>query len=179
MTPPSISAPRILLFTGDGKGKTTAALGLAFRALGHGMAVAVVQFVKGNADIGEMHLALSLPNLTFIQTGLGFVPPPHSPQYAQHQAAAQAALRRAAEILAAGRHPVIILDEICIAVAKGLLTEAAVIDLLRQAAPQQCLVLTGRGATPRLIALADTVTEMRCIKHALQSGRPAEKGVEL
>ncbi len=71
-----------------------------------------------------------------------------------------------------------ILDEICLAVARGLLEERQVVELLAQAPPETCLVLTGREATPGLIALADTVTEMRCIKHGLQAGRAAQKGVE-
>jgi cob(I)alamin adenosyltransferase len=168
---------RILLFTGDGKGKTTAALGMALRARGHGMPVCVVQFVKSDASVGEVAAARQC-GIEFIQTGLGFIPAAADPRFAQHRAAAEDGLRKANEIIASGRHAMVILDEVCVAVARGLLEERPLVEALRQASAEMCLVLTGRDATPALIALADTVTEMRCIKHALQSGRVAAQGVE-
>jgi cob(I)alamin adenosyltransferase len=170
--------PRILLFTGDGKGKTTAALGMALRAAGHGRRSCVVQFVKTDATVGEVRAAESVGAIQIVQTGRGFLPPVADPAFALHRRAAQAGLRTAADIIAQGDFRVVILDEICLAVARGLVDEQQVADLLDLAPPTMCLVLTGRDATPGLVALADTVTEMRCVKHAFQQGRAAEEGVE-
>jgi cob(I)alamin adenosyltransferase len=96
----------------------------------------------------------------------------------QHRAAAQAGLREAAEVIAGGRFALVILDEICVAVARGLIDEQQVVDLLATAPPKTCLVLTGREATPRLVAIADTVTKMLCIKHGMNAGHGAQDGVE-
>ena len=170
--------PRILIFTGDGKGKTTAALGMAFRAAGHGMRSCIVQFMKGDDSVGEIAAGAASTTIEIHQTGLGFVPPPDDPRFARHREAAQAGLRKAAEIIAGGRFALVILDEICLAASCGLVEERQVVELLSQALPETCLVLTGRNASPALIALADTVTEMRCVKHGYQAGRAAENGVE-
>jgi cob(I)alamin adenosyltransferase len=170
--------PRILIFTGDGKGKTTAALGMAFRMSGHGLRSCVIQFIKSDVSVGEMAAAAASTAIEIYPTGLGFVPPNDDPRFAEHRAAAQAGLRKAAEVLAGGRFALVILDEICLAVARGLIDQQQVTELLAQASPETCLVLTGRDAAPGLIALADTVTEMRCIKHGLQAGRAAQNGVE-
>ncbi len=169
--------PRILLFTGDGKGKTTAALGMALRAAGHRMPVCVVQFIKGDVSVGEV-AAARRAGIEILQTGLGFIPAKGDPGFERHRSAAQAGLQQAREIIASRRFAMVILDEVCLAVARQLLEEQPLIETLRQASPEMCLVLTGRDATPGLIALADTVTEMRCVKHALQAGRTAEQGVE-
>jgi cob(I)alamin adenosyltransferase len=169
--------PRVLLFTGDGKGKTTAALGMVLRAIGHGMKVCVVQFIKGDPSVGEI-AALKAQDIEVIQTGLGFVPKPESPRFADHRAAAEDGLQKVGEVLAEGRFSMVVLDEICPAIERGLLDEAEVLTVLRRARPDTCLVLTGRHATAGLIDLADTVTEMRPLKHALENGRGAEKGVE-
>jgi cob(I)alamin adenosyltransferase len=173
------SSPRILLFTGDGKGKTTAALGMALRASGHGLSVGMVQFVKGDSSVGELAATREFPRIKIVQAGLGFLPPAGDPRLAGHHAAARQGLRLAAEMIAGGQFDMLILDEICLAVARGLLEEGEVEEVLQSARPEMCLVLTGRQATPGLVALCDTVTEMRCVKHALAAGRAAEKGVEL
>ncbi len=170
--------PRILIFTGDGKGKTTAALGMAFRASGHGLRCSVIQFIKSDTSVGEIAAAATSTAIEIHTTGLGFLPPADDPRFARASGGGQAGLRKAAEIVAGGQFPLVILDEICLAVARGLLEERQVVDLVAQASPETCLVLTGRGATPGLIALADTVTEMRCVKHGLQTGHAAQKGVE-
>ncbi len=169
--------PRILIFTGDGKGKTTAALGMAFRASGHGLRVCIIQFIKADASVGEV-AAAAAANIKLVQTGLGFLPPASDPRWLQHQAAAEEGLRLAAQEIAGRQYDLVILDEICLALARGLIHESQVQELLRQAPPEMCIVLTGRDAPPGLIAMADTVTEMRSVKHALHAGRAAEKGVE-
>ena len=170
--------PRILLFTGDGKGKTTAALGMAARAAGHGMAALVLEFIKARRDTGEIAAFGRLPEITVRQVGLGFVPPPSSPAFADHRQAAARGLEEATAALASGRYAMVILDEICTAVAKNLVAEEAVVAAVRGAAPGAVVVLTGRGATPGLIALADTVPEMRSVKHGYEAGWKAQKGVE-
>lgn len=169
---------RILIFTGDGKGKTTAALGMALRAHGHGIPVAVIQFVKNDLDTGEYAALSRLPGVEIHVTGRGFVPPATDPRYAEHCRAAEEGLRIASEAARSGRYGLVILDEGCYAVARKLIPEASMLQLLAAAAPGVTVALTGRGATEGLIAAADTVSEVRCIKHGFDSGRPAQKGVE-
>lgn len=175
---PRMSAKRVLLFTGDGKGKTTAALGMALRACGHGMSVLVVQFVKADAETGEMRAAGGLlPTLKIEQYGLGFLPPDPD-KLADHRQAAQRGLERAREAASSGRYQLLILDEVCYAVHRGLLNEEAVCGLVASA-PETCsVVLTGRGATPGLMEAADTVSEVRCAKHGMDAGLKAQKGIE-
>jgi len=170
--------PRILLFTGEGKGKTTAALGMALRAAGHGMRVLVLQFVKQDATTGEITAAESIENIDFAQVGRGFVPPPEHPRFAEHREAAQVGFVHAKEAVLSGKYTLVVLDEICVAVTRGLIAEQEVLGLLGRLPDGMRLVLTGREATPGLIDVADTVSDIRCVKHALQAGRPAQKGVE-
>ena len=169
---------RVLVFTGGGKGKTTAALGMALRAVGHGMPVMMVQFVKADASTGEIAAARKLPHFEIVQTGRGFLPEPGSPELAAHREAAEEGLRLAAEAIASGKWRLVILDEVCFAVARGLLNEEDVCKAVRAARSDCCVVLTGRGATPGLVELADTVTEMRNVKHAGEHGLSRQKGVE-
>ena len=171
-------SPRILIFTGDGKGKTTAALGMALRAAGHGIRTRVIQFIKADATVGELRALPQLQQVEIVQTGLGFVPNPTATAWPKHQAGAGEGLRLAKAAMADARFGLVILDEICVAVALGLLKEDDVIAAVRQAHPGNRVVLTGRGATPGLIALADTVTNMQCVKHGFQAGIPAQEGVE-
>lgn len=169
---------RVLLFTGDGKGKTTAALGMALRAAGHGMKVLFIQFVKSDPNTGESTAFAGLPGAAMVQTGLGFVPEPSNPDFAEHRRAAETGLKRAGEALNSGCYDMVCLDEIAYAVARGLLPEEAVIKAVRGTRPDTIVVLTGRNAPSGLIELADTVTEMKKIKHGLEIGRTAQKGVE-
>jgi len=170
--------PRILLFTGDGKGKTTAALGTALRAAGHGMRVLVLQFVKNDATTGEISAIESFENIDIVQTGRGFIPSPDSQEFTQHREAAQAGFAQATEAVLSGKYALIVLDELCVAVAHGLIAEEDVLELLDRLPAGLRLLLTGRDATPGLIDAADTVSEIRCVKHAMQAGRPAQRGVE-
>jgi cob(I)alamin adenosyltransferase len=169
---------RILIFTGDGKGKTTAALGMALRASGHGLKTLILQFIKADPFIGELTAFKYLPGVELIQTGRGFVPSPMDPAFPEHCQAACHAIKQAEEALRSKRYDLIILDEICTAMAKGLITEDQVIEVIDQSSEDSCLVLTGRGASDRLISKADTVTKMCCLKHGLQEGWTAQKGVE-
>jgi cob(I)alamin adenosyltransferase len=171
--------PRILIFTGDGKGKTTAAMGMVLRASSHGMRTKVVQFLKSDTGSGEIAALQKLPGVEFVRRGLGFVPKRRDdPQFAKHRHVAEEGLELAREAILSGTYDLVVMDEICGAIAAGLLQEEEVAKLLRQAPEKLRLALTGRHATEALIALADTVTEMRCVKHGLQQGRTAQKGVE-
>ena len=169
---------RLLLFTGDGKGKTTAALGMVLRAAGHGQRALVVQFLKADTRTGERTALPHLPGVKFVQMGCGFVPPEQSAAFAEHRHTAEAALAFATQELTSGAWDLIMLDEICGAVASHLLREEAVLELLRLPTSTAVLVLTGRSATPLVIEAADTVTEMRCIKHGYTTGIKAQPGVE-
>jgi len=171
--------PRILIFTGDGKGKTTAAMGMVLRASSHGLKIKIVQFLKSDTGSGEITALQNLPGVEFVRRGLGFVPKRRDdPRFKEHQHVAREGLELAREAILADTYDLLVLDEICGAIAAGLLQEAEVAELLRQAPARLRLALTGRRAPAALIELADTVTEMRCVKHALQQGRTAQAGVE-
>jgi cob(I)alamin adenosyltransferase len=169
---------RLLIFTGDGKGKTTAALGMALRAVGHGQRVMLLQFIKANAYSGELAALKTFPGVELLQMGRGFLVPAEDPRFEEHRQAVDEALKKAVEILEVGKHQLIILDEICTAIKKNLLTEGQVIEAVSRRTGNAVLVLTGRGAGPCLTALADTVTEMRALKHGLAAGWKAQEGVE-
>ena len=169
---------RILLFTGDGKGKTTAALGMVLRAAGHGQRILVVQFMKADSQIGELPALQHLPGVKFVQMGCGFVPPEQSAAFPKHREAALQALAFAKQALASSAWDLVVLDEICGAIASHVLSEDEVLELLRTPSQTATLVLTGRNATPLLIEAADTVTEMCCQKHGYSQGIKAQKGVE-
>lgn len=166
----------ILICTGDGKGKSTAAFGMALRAVGHRQQVLIVQFLKQDESAGELGPLRQL-GIRIVQTGRGFVPAAESPEFAKHRQAAQDGFKLACRELQGEGYQLVILDEICGAVAKGLLAEADVIAALEQA-PAQNIVLTGRNASAGLIALADTVTEMVPRKHAFEQGIGAREGIE-
>jgi len=169
---------RILIFTGDGKGKTTAALGMALRASGHGLRTLILQFIKANPSTGELTALQHLPEVEIFQMGRGFTPPAEDPIFSEHRRAAQDALQTALKALQSKRYDLIILDEICTAIAKGLIDESQVVEFIHQGDENACIVLTGRGATDCLISMADTVTKMCCLRHGLKEGWPAQKGVE-
>lgn len=172
-----IDKARILIFTGEGKGKTTAALGMALRATGHGLRVLVIQFVK-ESETGEIFAANTMANISIVQTGLGFLPDANSKEYCKHKFAAEKGLTLAVESIESGNYDLIILDEICVAVNKGLLNEKDVVQVISKAGPKISLVLTGRNASQGLIDLADTVSNIECIKHGLEADIAAQKGVE-
>jgi cob(I)alamin adenosyltransferase len=168
----------VIVLTGDGKGKTTAALGMALRAVGHDWRVAMVQFVK-RRECGEDRAAQRLaPDLEIHRMGLGFVPPPGEGPREEHERAAREAMEFVRGLLEAGRHEMVIADEILTAVGLGLLAAEAVLALASARPEQVCLVLTGRGAPAELIERADLVTEMRAVKHPHEAGIEAQPGVE-
>ncbi len=167
----------VQVYTGKGKGKTTAALGQALRACGWGMRAMVIQFMKDGRNSGEIAASAFIENLKFECFGSGgFVERGHP--LSEDLRLATEGLRRAEEILRTGSCDILILDEINVAVDLGLIEEEAVLRLLDLRPPNMHLVLTGRGARASIIQRADLVTEMREIKHPYGSGRKAERGIE-
>ncbi len=174
----------VIVYTGEGKGKTSAALGAAFRALGHGMNVLVIQFFKGDWPVvfGELESAKAHPGLEILQLGKGFVGimGDKKPRE-EHHAAAREAVRIAEEQIASGRYGVVVLDEIICAVdyldAK-LLEMKDIFRLIDVKPVHTHLIFTGRGANPELITRADLVTEMKEIKHPFKAGIQAQKGID-
>jgi cob(I)alamin adenosyltransferase len=168
----------VQVYTGNGKGKTTAALGLALRAAGREMKVCVIQFMKGGGPYGE-HLAAPrlAPYLTIVPTGRpGWVnrdnPDPEDLRCARE------ALELARASMVSGEYSLVILDEINGAVSFGLVSVDDVLDLMRMRPADVELVLTGRNADERVIAAADLVTEMREVKHYYKAGVAARVGIE-
>jgi cob(I)alamin adenosyltransferase len=168
--------PGILaVFTGDGKGKTTAALGVVFRALGREQPVAVVQFVKGRRKTGERLLAERL-GLDFRALGAGFTWEGEDPDV--HARAAWTAWGEARALLAGGRHGVVVLDELTHVLNLGYVPVEEVIAAVAARAPEMTVVVTGRDAPQALIEAADLVTEMRNVKHPFARGVKAIAGVD-
>lgn len=177
MSPERLSRGLMQVYTGDGKGKTTCALGLAFRAVGQGLKVAMLQFMKGR-ETGESRAAARLaPELTlrfFGRPGLVNLKSPAEDDLARVRQAWEAAC----QVLAAGEHDLVILDEINLALAHGLIPLEEALTVLRQRPPWVEVVLTGRRAPQELLDLADLVTEMVPIKHYYQAGVRARRGIE-
>ena len=173
-----LSRGLIQVYTGDGKGKTTCALGLALRAVGQGFQVYMVQFMKGR-ETGEVRAARNrlAPDLTlrpFGRPGLVNlrVPAP------EDLALVREAWDLARQIILAGEHDLVILDEINLALTFNLLPSVEVFKVLRERPPWVEVVLTGRQAPPELVELADLVTEMRSLKHYYEAGVKARRGIE-
>lgn len=166
----------VQLYTGDGKGKTTAALGLALRAAGRGYRVFIGQFMKAQ-DCGELHSLEQLaPQIVVEQFGRPeFVIGPAQPE---DVAAAQRGLARIREALASGAYQVVIWDEVCVALHFNLLDLADVLAALDERPVGVEVVLTGRRAPQELLDRADLATEMRPIKHPYERGIPARRGIE-
>jgi cob(I)alamin adenosyltransferase len=171
----------VIVHTGNGKGKTTAALGLAIRAWGDGFRVLILQFIKGGCTYGELKTIETLKNvddrIEIDQGGLGFTNKGPTTQE-EHKAAAQETLKRAKEEIQSGKWDLIILDEINYAVKYELIAENDMLQLLDLRPEDLHLVMTGRDAADSLVERADLVTEMKEIKHPYQKGIKAQKGIE-
>jgi len=166
----------VLVYTGDGKGKTTAAFGSALRALGAGWKVRIVQFVKAPMKYSEVVAAEALgPDFTVVSAGRGFVREDSGPTLEEHRAAAREAMDLCREARDA---QLLVMDEINFALSKDLVEENEVLDFLDRRPPGQTVILTGRQAPESIRKRADLVTEMREIKHPYQKGIPARKGIE-
>lgn len=171
-------AKNILIFTGNGKGKSTAAFGMALRAVGHGQRILIIQFMKSDNSTGELVSFREKLGVDIRQAGLGFVPKPEHSKYPAHREAAQQAFATACQAMESGEYDLLILDEICGTVACGLVEEKQVLDAVAGSRDDLNIVLTGRNATAAMIEMADTVTEMVPHKHALEGGIPAREGIE-
>jgi cob(I)alamin adenosyltransferase len=170
----------VVVLTGNGKGKTTSALGMALRATGHGMRVCMIHFMKGDMYAGEMDAIKRLsPEVELHLTGKGFCGIRGNPYpYEEHRANAQEAVRLAREKMASGRFDLMILDEINNALRLRLVDLDQVVGLMEAKPPLMHLVLTGRGAHAEVIRRADTVSEVREIKHAYRQGIEPQKGID-
>jgi cob(I)alamin adenosyltransferase len=166
----------LVVYTGHGKGKTTAALGIVFRALGRGLKVAVVQFIKGKWKTGEGIYAEKIPELTFLVMGRGFTW--ESDDISRDKAAARAAWQKAAEIIAAGEHPIVILDELTYVINYDFVSVEEILAVLSARPLHVHVVVTGRNAPDELVAVADLVTEMKSVKHPFEKGIPAQPGID-
>jgi cob(I)alamin adenosyltransferase len=168
----------VQIFTGNGKGKTTAALGTVLRAAGHGLKISVIFFIKGHFDQGEYKTLRSLPNVKVQAFGLRQFIPENEKADPKEAAQAKAALATAKADITGGKYDLVVLDEINCACFFGLIKTEDVLQLIKDKPPHVELILTGRNATKKLIEAADLVTEMRKIKHPYDKGIGARKGIE-
>ena len=167
----------LIVYTGPGKGKTTAALGMALRCIGHGLNVAVVQFIKGAIDTAEERALTSFGGqVTFLRLGEGYTWETQNRE--RDTEMAQQAWAAAAGFLGDPAYAMVILDELNIALQYDYLPLDTVLKVLGRRPPMQHVVITGRGAKPELIEQADLVSEMKMLKHPFRKGIKAQKGVE-
>ncbi|MHB9038644.1 MAG: cob(I)yrinic acid a,c-diamide adenosyltransferase, partial [Armatimonadota bacterium] len=167
------------VYTGEGKGKTTAALGVALRAIGWGLRVCVIQFIKGYSDIGEAQFAREFPErLTLKQLAVDLSRSIDEAKVAQRRAEAEAAMTYAEAAVTSGEYDLIILDEINNAVHYGLIDVSRLLCLIKVKPDGLELILTGRSAHKEVIEAADYVTEMRTVKHPYEQGVQARKGFD-
>lgn len=169
----------IIVLTGDGKGKTTSALGMAMRAVGQGIRVVMLQFLKGAWRYGELETARRLgPDFTLRPLGDRFIHVnPDNPDPADVETARKA-WETCKEVLFSGDCGMLILDEINNAIAYGLLPVDDVLEALERRPHNLHVVLTGRAAHPRLLEIADLITEVKEVKHPYRQGAAARKGIE-
>jgi cob(I)alamin adenosyltransferase len=169
----------IIVNTGPGKGKTTAALGTAFRAVGNGMRVLMLQFLKGSWHYGELDAAQAFGDRFVLkQMGRGFVKVGGAETDPEDVRLVEEAWTEAERAILSGEWDLVILDEINYAISYGMLDAAKVAAVLERKPEPLHIILTGRNAHPTIVHLADTVTEMREVKHAYQKGVLAQRGIE-
>ncbi|MGB9740841.1 MAG: cob(I)yrinic acid a,c-diamide adenosyltransferase [Candidatus Bathyarchaeia archaeon] len=166
----------VQVYTGNGKGKTTAAFGLALRAIGRGLKVYVIQFIKGGFDYGELYIVDKLPNLKLKAFGRGkFITGKPSEEDVK---LAEEALFLAEKVVKSGEYDIVILDEVNVALNLNLISLERVLKLIKSKPKHVELVLTGRYAQNEIVEAADLVTEMKEIKHPYNAGYQARKGIE-
>ncbi|MGH8581732.1 MAG: cob(I)yrinic acid a,c-diamide adenosyltransferase [Gammaproteobacteria bacterium] len=167
----------LLVLTGNGKGKSSSAFGMVARGLGHGMQVGVVQFIKGTFSTGEEAFFRRFPEVEYHVMGEGFTWETQDRE--RDIRAAQKAWETARRILQDPQVKLVVLDELNLVLKYGYLEIEDVLSDLNTRPPMQHVIVTGRSASPELIEAADTVTEMRAVKHAFQAGIKAQQGIEL
>lgn len=170
----------IVIYTGKGKGKTTAALGIALRATGYRKKTCMIQFIKGSWHYGEMYSSKRLePEFEMVAIGKGFVGIIDDKRSKEeHEIIAKEAIKISIEKIHSGKYDIVILDEINYAINLGLVKLEDVINLIKSKPKNLDLVLTGNYAKEEIIELADLVTEMREIKHPFHNGIKAKKGID-
>lgn len=170
----------VVVYTGNGKGKTTAALGMCIRAAGYKKKIKILQFVKGSWKYGELKgIELLKEFVEMEQVGEGFVGiVDDNKEFSVHQEAARKGLAYAREIIHSGKFDIVILDELNVAIDLGLVPLEDALELIRSKPDLLHIVVTGRGAKQELIDLADLVTEMREIKHPYQKGILAQRAID-
>ncbi|MGH9509318.1 MAG: cob(I)yrinic acid a,c-diamide adenosyltransferase [Terriglobales bacterium] len=169
----------IIVHTGPGKGKTTAAMGTALRAVGQGMKVLMLQFLKGSWHYGELDAVQAFgPNFVMKQMGRGFVKVGGAEPDPEDVRMVEEAWAEAEKAILSGEWDLVILDEINYAISYGMLDPAKVVEALKKKPEMVHVILTGRNAHPTIVELADTVTEMRQVKHAYEKGVMAQRGIE-
>jgi cob(I)alamin adenosyltransferase len=167
----------VQVYTGNGKGKTSAAFGIALRAIGRGLKVYIIQFIKGGFDYGELYVVDKLPNLKLKAFGRGkFVT--QRPAEKEDVKLAEEALILAEEVVKSGEYDIVILDEINVALNLKLIKTKKVLELMKNKPKHVELILTGRYAPNEMIEAADLVTEMKEVKHPFNKGFQARKGIE-
>jgi cob(I)alamin adenosyltransferase len=167
----------VQVFTGNGKGKTSAALGAAVRASGHGLKVFIVFFMKGKYEYGEYNSLAKLPNVTMESFGFRSLTDPNDVKEKEKEQA-RLALAASRDAIQSGKYDMVIMDEINVATGFNLIELDDVIKMIREKPPKIDLILTGRYADPKLLEIADLVTEMVKVKHPFDSGILARKGIE-
>ena len=177
---PKLHKGLIVVITGNGKGKTTSALGMALRACGHGLRVCIIQFMKGDLYAGEWDGIKKMNcRIELHATGKGFCGIQGNPYpWAEHRANAQDAIDLVHKKMTSGAYDILILDEINNALKLKLVDLEQLLDILHSKPPLMHLVLTGRDAHPEVIELADTVSEVREIKHAFRQGIEPQPGID-
>ncbi len=169
----------IIVNTGPGKGKTTAAMGTALRAVGNGMKVLMLQFLKGSWHYGELDAVKAFgDSFVMKQMGRGFVKVGGAETDPEDVRMVEEAWTEAEQAIMSGQWDLVVLDEINYAITYKMLDPAKVAEVLRRKPPMVHVILTGRNAHPTIVDLADTVTEMREVKHAYQRGIMAQRGIE-
>lgn len=169
----------VIVHTGEGKGKTTAAMGMALRAVGHDFKVLMIQFIKGSWEYGELTAIKKLaPYFKIIPMGKGFTNLGNRKPNENDMKIASHAWEFSKDQIASGEYDMIILDEINYAVSYGLIPVEEVVEVVKSRPRHLHMVLTGRNAHPRIIEMADLVTEMKLIKHPFRSGIKAQEGIE-
>lgn len=172
-----LSKGTIQVYTGNGKGKTTAALGQALRACGHGFKVLMIQFMKGSKNYGEVMVADEIPGFTLIQSGLPTFVEKGSPSEEDLRLAGEG-MEIAAKAVDEASCDILILDEINVAVDYGLVETKQVLEMIKRKPPGMEIILTGRYAPAEFTEIADLVTEMKEIKHHYMSGFEMREGIE-
>ena len=177
LAPEPLSKGLVQLFTGDGKGKTSAAIGTVIRALGHGLKVYIAFFLKGAHPSGEFHILSRMPGVTMATFGSGGLVDPDNVK-AEEKEEAEKGLAAAREAMLSGKYDMVVLDELNVAVAFELISVEDVLKLIADKPQKVELILTGRRADTRLVQAADLVTECLKIKHPYDMGVAMRGGIE-